>query len=360
MQHLFRWIKYLLDLQRHRKSFVAKALPNGIGGGTTELIVLRQKSIFPEYTYYVVSSQRFIDRCSMSYKGIVGQQRIKSMYVNSFLVPLPPFEEQIRIAGLINTVFEQIDIIDELQAKYNNDVEVLKSKVIDAATRGELTEQLPEDGNAEDLYNQIQEEKEKLIKEGKIKKQKQLPDIEKDEIPFEIPSNWKWVRLADVSNIINGDRGKNYPAKSTLSHEGIPFISALNLNGKDIDDDERLLCLNDEQYNKLRSGKLHKGDIVICIRGSLGKHGKYPYDIGAIASSLVICRSYCYGSVMGDYIMTWLDSSLFPREIHKYDGGAAQPNLAADNLKKFLIPIPTLNEQQRIANKLDMLIEYMK
>ena len=79
------------------------------------------------------------------------------------------------------------------------DTESLRKKVIDLAIRGKLTQQLPEDGNAEDLYARIQEEKAKLVKEGKIKKEKLLPPITEDEIPFEIPENWKWVRIGDVT-----------------------------------------------------------------------------------------------------------------------------------------------------------------
>lgn len=138
------------------------------------------------------------------------------------------------------------------------DTETFRQKVIDAGIQGKLTEQLPEDGNAEDLYQQIQEEKVKLIKEGKIKKSKPLQEIKTEDIPFEIPKSWKWVRLNTIFDVINGDRGKNYPAKSTLTHTGIPFISALNLNGKTVVKDERLLCLSDEQYQKLGNGKLKK------------------------------------------------------------------------------------------------------
>lgn len=239
------------------------------------------------------------------------------------------------------------------------DTEALRSKILDLAIRGKLTEQLPEDGSAEDLYAKIQEEKAQLVKEGKIKKEKALPEITEDEIPFEIPENWKWVRLIDFSSIINGDRGKNYPAKSTLSKKGIPFISALNLNGYGVDADENLLCLSEEQYNKLGSGKLQKDDVVICIRGSLGKHGKYPYEKGAIASSLVIARPiYTQGlEELGKYMMIWLDSTLFLNEIDKYDGGSAQPNLSAENLKKFLIPLPPIEEQKRVIDKVDDILK---
>ena len=82
------------------------------------------------------------------------------------------------------------------------DTEALRKKIIDLAIQGKLTEQLPEDGNAETLYVKIQEEKARLIKEGKIKKEKPLPVIDKDEIPFNIPDNWKWVRWGELSEKI--------------------------------------------------------------------------------------------------------------------------------------------------------------
>ena len=83
------------------------------------------------------------------------------------------------------------------------DTEALRKKVIDLAIQGKLTEQLPEDGSAEELYQTIQAEKAQLIKEKKIKKEKPLPEITADEIPFDIPDNWKWVRLGDIT--INKD-----------------------------------------------------------------------------------------------------------------------------------------------------------
>ena len=81
------------------------------------------------------------------------------------------------------------------------DTQAICSKILDLAMRGKLTEQLPEDGTAEELYQQIQEEKQKLIKAGKIKKEKPLPPITADEIPFEIPANWKWVRLGTILSV---------------------------------------------------------------------------------------------------------------------------------------------------------------
>lgn len=175
-----------------------------------------------------------------------------------------------------------------------------------------------------------------------------------EEQPYEVPENWVWVRLGEVVDVLNGDRGKNYPAKSTLSKEGIPFISAANLCDNIVVEDD-LLCMSEEQYSKLSAGKLMLNDIVLCIRGSLGKHGKFPFKKGAIASSLVILRSKDRGRLTDGYVMQYLDVPLFYDEIKKYDNGTAQPNLAAKNLELFSFPLPPLSEQQRIVERIEEL-----
>ena len=94
--------------------------------------------------------------------------------------------------------------------------EDLRASILQAAVQGKLVPQDPNDEPAEELVKRIRAEKQRLIKEGKIKKDKPLPAITEDDIPFDIPENWKWVRLGSLWSVINGDRGKNYPAKSTL------------------------------------------------------------------------------------------------------------------------------------------------
>ena len=228
----------------------------------------------------------------------------------------------------------------------------LRNSILQLAIEGKLVEQRPEEGTGEELYQLIQEKKQELIKAGKIKKQKEFSKITKDELPFAIPKTWRWCKLSDLCMVLNGDRGKNYPAKATLSHSGIPFISALNIKNKTISSDENLLCMTSQQYDNLRSGKLEKGDIVFCIRGSLGKYGYYPFEKGAIASSLVILRAFSSCKAFIDYLMVYLETPLLFAEIKKYDNGTAQPNLSAKNLEKFLIPLPPVEEQKRIVDKL--------
>ncbi len=229
----------------------------------------------------------------------------------------------------------------------------LKNSILQMAIQGKLVEQRLEEGTAEELYQQIQGEKQKLITEGKIKKGKPLPEITEDEKPFDIPESWKWVRINNACTILNGDRGKNYPAKNTLSKQGIPFISATNLDGKTVIADDNLLCLSDSQYEKLGNGKLIQNDIVVCIRGSLGKHGRYPFSKGAIASSLVIMRPIFENEQLAQFLMLYLDTPLFFSEIRRFDNGTAQPNLAANSLEQFVLPLPPLAEQKRIVAKIE-------
>lgn len=282
--------------------------------------------------------------------------------MNEYLFPLPPLAEQHRIVAKIEELLPFVDRyaasyekLEQFNAKFPED---MKKSILQYAIQGKLVEQRPEEGTAEELYKAIQEEKQKLIKEGKIKKEKLLAEITENEIPFDIPESWKWVRVNEICSILNGDRGKNYPAKSTLQKEGIPFISALNLDGKTVKKDADLLCLSDEQYNKLGNGKLIQNDIVVCIRGSLGKHGRYPFEKGAIASSLVICRPYSTNDILADYFMMYLDAPLFYSLIKLYDNGTAQPNLAAKSFEQFLLPLPPLKEQKRIIQKVNEMFPY--
>ena len=301
-----------------------------------------------------------IQKQVLSYVAGTTRKRISKTNLLKVLIPIPPLAEQKRIVAKIE---ELLPLINQYEEAYNKLEELKKSfpldlqkSILQMAIKGKLVPQDPDEGTGEELYIQIQKERTRLIKDGRLKKEKPISTIKEEEIPFEIPDTWKWVRLANVWQVLNGDRGKNYPAKSTLSRSGIPFISALNLDGKTVIEDDNLLCLSETQYNKLGNGKLLKGDIVVCIRGSLGKHGRYPFDKGAIASSLVIMRSGLSDELLDDYLMMYLNSPLFFSEIKKYDNGTAQPNLAAKSLEQFLFPLPPLAEQKRIVAKLGELL----
>ncbi|WP_044914172.1 restriction endonuclease subunit S [Butyrivibrio sp. WCE2006] len=336
-------------------------LPENIEQGIINQALMRMElmpSVYKEY-FLLFFDVVLKETARKSSKGSAIKNIPPFDELKNYLVPLPPLMEQQRIITKINEVFPYIDryavAYEKLEHFNARFPEEMKKSILQYAIQGKLVEQRSEEGTAEELYNQIQSGKQMLLQKGQIKKEKPLPQITEDELPFELPENWKWVRVAEICSIINGDRGKNYPAKSTLKKEGIPFISALNLDGKTVKQDANLLCLSDEQYDKLGSGKLVKDDIVVCIRGSLGKHGRYPFEKGAIASSLVICRPFVNDDVLAEYFMLYLDAPLFYSQIRLYDNGTAQPNLSANSFEKFLLPLPPMDEQKRIIEKIKAL-----
>ena len=243
----------------------------------------------------------------------------------------------------------------------------LKNSILLLAVQGKLVPQDPNDEPASVLLERITKERERLIKEKKIKKPKTTSRIFRrdghyyesvnggepacidEQIPFDIPESWEWVRFGTIFALLNGDRGKNYPAKSKLQQQGkIPFISAVNIQNGTISKDG-LLYLEESQYNKLNAGKLKLNDWVICIRGSLGKCCVYPFNIGAIASSLVIARPHL--TIASEYMNAFM-GTVFHILLNKYANGAVLPNLSANDLGQFLFPLPPSQEQDKIALKL--------
>ena len=163
--------------------------------------------------------------------------------------------------------------------------------------------------------------------------------------------SWPLVKLGDICTFVNGDIGKNYPSSSEFVEEGIPFINAGDLIDNQIDK-KRLSYISSDKFDLLSSGKVCKDDLLFCLRGSLGKFAIVD-DIteGAIASSLVIIRAG--NKITTKYLFEYLRSSLCENEITKFANGAAQPNLSGKDLKDFQIPLPSLEEQKRVAAILD-------
>lgn len=160
------------------------------------------------------------------------------------------------------------------------------------------------------------------------------------------------VSLGNLAKFINGDRGKNYPSKDSFVDEGIPFINAGCLSDQWILDSSKFNYISEEAYTRLSSGKIQRNDILFCLRGSVGKFAVIrDDDKGALASSLVILRAN--EKVNVEYLKHYLASSLCKKELDNYQNGAAQPNLSANDFKKFLIPLPSIEEQHRIASILD-------
>jgi type I restriction enzyme S subunit len=264
----------------------------------------------------------------------IGLQGLSSKRLHHIVVPLPPEKEQPLVVKKIDDIFSVLSTIDDIQTKYAADRNVLKSKLIDAAICGKLTRQLPEDGTAEKLYQKIQEEKKRLENEGKIKKSKKLPEIADDEIPFEIPENWRWVRLGNISFSISagGDKPSDFQTFEDKVHR-IPVVA----NG--IDRDGVIGFTGQSGENK--------NTITVAGRGTIGFTVYRDYEYFPVVRLIVINPSTILFPQYLKYVLERIDFK---------STGSSIPQLTVPTISPCLIPLPPRNEQIRIVETLDNLL----
>ncbi|MDD5777482.1 MAG: restriction endonuclease subunit S [Treponema sp.] len=170
-----------------------------------------------------------------------------------------------------------------------------------------------------------------------------------------MPEGWAWCRLHSISVLLNGDRGENYPSKNDYVKQGIPFINAGCLDNGFIDF-SLANYITEEKYNSLRAGKIQEGDILYCLRGSLGKTGIVINNSrGAISSSLCIFR--LSKVIQPEFFLHVLNSSIILNQQNLVDNGTAQPNLSAKDVSNYFIPLPSISEQQIIISAIEKLFE---
>ena len=229
----------------------------------------------------------------------------------------------------------------------------LKKSLLQAAIQGKLTEQLPTDDNVDDLLKSIQEEKAKLIKEKKIKKHKPLPEITDEEIPFEIPANWRWVRLNDIVSIL-GDGLHGTPEYNITGK--FYFINGNNLLDEKIIIKDTTKKVSKKEYNKYQK-PLDKNTVLLSINGTIGNVAFYNNE------KIILGKSICFFNLLSDIHKKYLKYILYSPYFIKYSistaTGSTIKNLSLKAMNNFLIPLPPLAEQQRIVNKLDKLLAHL-
>lgn len=227
----------------------------------------------------------------------------------------------------------------------------LRKAVLQAAIQGKLTEQLASDGDAETLYAEIQAEKKRLVKEGKLKKEKPLPPIKEEEIPFDIPDNWKWVRLISVLEKLT-DGSHNPPPKVK---SGYRVISAKNIKHGKIEfyDDDRFADLDGFLKENGRT-RISSGDVILgIIGGSIGNTAIYDHSDSVIAQRSIAI----FNSLMSNrYLKALLDSKHIQSQFIEKKGGSAQDGVYLNTLSNLIVPLPPLAEQNRIVAKIDELM----
>ena len=338
------------------------------------LILLRPIKTNSEYLNYIFSSPYVRSYCKEVKTIGVQQCNINAEKVSQLLVPIAPFEEQTRIVDKIKEVLPSVDKYSISQ--YNLDLlnvslsECLKKSILQEAIQGRLVPQIAEEGTAKELLEQIKTEKQKLVKEDKLKNSalndsiifkgddnryyeqigKKCLDIT-EQIPFEIPDSWTWARMGQV-----GDWGAgSTPQRGNQDYYGgnILWLKTGELNNDIIYDTEEKITQRAFQDCSLRMNKI--GDVLIAMYGAtIGKL--------AIVGKELTTNQACCGCtpyvVFNWYLFYFLMASR-DTFIKKGEGGA-QPNISRVKLVEHLIPLPPLREQKRIVQKIEQLMQLLK
>jgi len=283
----------------------------------------------PQYMYYYYNAplyQLLVKNNSRS-----AQAGFNKEDLNNLLLPLPPLAEQKRIVAKIEELLPYIERyekawskLEDLNKRFPTD---LQKSILQLAIQGKLVEQRPEEGTAEELYQQIQAEKQRLIKEGKLKKEKPLPEITEDEIPFDIPESWKWVRLGEISQLLDGNK---------LNGPSYPYLEAKYLRG-----------IAEAKY--LNNGRfITKGTWAILVDGENSGEVFEIKEDGYLGSTFKVL--YISGSLYSYYVLFFL--SLHKAYFRNNKKGAAIPHLNKELFFNMTFPLPPLAEQKRIVKKL--------
>ena len=290
----------------------------------------------------------------------VKMPRVGTDTMTNLLIPLPPLAEQKRIVTRVDELMKRIDEMEktekDITALYEAFPGEMKAALLQAAIQGKLTEQLASDGDAETLYADIQKEKQRLIKEGKIKKEKPLPEIAEDDIPFDIPENWKWVRLEDIGlAFADGPFGSNLKKEHYTNNPEVRIIQLSNI-GEDGWKDANVKFTTYKHLGTIQRSEVEAGNIVIAKMMPAGRAIIVP-DLGTkfvLSSDAVkVVPSKC---IEVRYLLYAINSNVFKSQIYEEVQGITRVRTSLTKLKGYLLPLPPLAEQKRIVDKLDQLL----
>ena len=306
----------LTDMQNDQVSLRTGLVKEEKGIITSAYVTIRLKCGSPSYYHwylYAFDTSKQIYAFGQGVRQSLTFEELKKM-----LILLPSPKEQQAIADFLDEECAQIDsIAADLEKQIALLQQYKKSLITETVTKG-LDKSVPMKDTGVEWIGQI-------------------------------PAHWDVEPIKYRVTFHNGDRGENYPTKSELQSEGIPFINAGHLEGDGLNMDN-MDYISEEKYRIMGGVKLRSGDILYCLRGSVGKNAIVDMNQGTVASSLVAIRSV---RISAEYLYYCLNSHIEEVQRYWWDNGTAQPNLSADNLGKYKICIPPVEEQKAIVKYLN-------
>lgn len=313
------------------------------------------KHLYLPFVINCINSPVFQNQVTANVQGTTRKSTSLSKLKNC-LLPIPPLAEQQRIADKVSALFAQLDVIDKAYEEYQGLQQAMKAKLLELAIQGKLTDQRKEDGDARDLFQDIQEEKKRLIAEKKIKKEKPLPEIEADEIPFEIPTNWTWVRLGEIVSVFGGKRiPKGTKLQDTPTKYRYIRVADMEYNTVNI---PSVKYISEEIYKKIKRYTISDQDVYITVAGTIGKVGTIPHELNNANLTENANKLVPY-NLNKEFLCNILKSPFGKAQIEKNITRVSQPKLAIKRIERFVIPLPPLAEQKRIVAKLDELLPHL-
>lgn len=309
-----------------------------------------KNAVYPLYVFEYAKTLKgsLIDRAGKTTFNFVSVGKLSNM-----LIPLPPFAEQKRIVAKIEELLPLIDRYEQAWSRledFNKRFPVdMQKSILQTAIQGKLVPQLPEEGTGEELFQQIQTEKQTLIKAGKIKKEKPLPEITEDEIPFDIPESWKWVRFSDVLDVRDGTH--DTPKYVT---SGIPLVTSKNLVDGGIDfETTKLISIEDAQAINMRSA-VDDGDILFAMIGTIGNPVLVKKDREFCIKNMALFKAINQELISMEYLLLFLQNE--QHVMKKKASGGVQSFVSLKFLRNYLLPLPPAAEQKRIVAKLEEIL----
>ena len=347
-----------------------------VGGFVLMLIPHFNDDVVSEYLLYAFAAKHHRDNCrNITHKSGQAFYNLSREQMMDLPVPIPPREEMGRIIAMLKRVLPRVAdyaVVDTALQNLNGSFpEALKKSILQETVQGKLVPQDPSDEPAEALLERIRVEKQRLIKEGKIKKNKHESVIfrrdnshyEKrgskeeninDIIPFELPDSWEWIRLSAI--LTSTDAGKSPQCENrprTIGEWGVIKTTAIQ-DGYFLAEENKVLPLD---FNLQESMVVHHGDLLITRAGPRNRTGVICVVDGEpenlILSDKTVRLSYLRNFVNPHYVMTALSSPAMQYFVVDAMTGMAssQVNISQEKMKTFLLPLPPLNEQQRIVDE---------
>ena len=325
------------------------------------------------FLFYMLSSNfAYYQFCDVVSGAVV--KNLNSDKVSDVLFPLPPIAEQHRIVTKTEELLPYIAKYEQAEnqlTKLNNDFpELLKKSILQEAVQGKLVPQDPNDEPASVLLERIRAEKQTLIKASKIKKDKhesvivtrdkipyEIVDGKErciaDEVPFEIPESWEWVRIGNVTSVLGG---KRIPAGRKLSTDntGHIYIRVSDMKDNSVSTDNLLYVPNDI-FPTISRYIINKEDVYITVAGTIGKVGKIPPELDG-ANLTENADRLVFSNLDQNWLIKFLQSNVVQSQIVDATTKVGQPKLAIKRIQSLLIPLPPINEQHRIVAKIEELM----